>query len=119
MLLPILDSVQHLQAIALARSLVHHNTGTQMNLVLASDLAGLRRLLGPLDEAMRASKADGVRVHVLAVERLPDVASAVWLAIDLLTHARGLIALEPGALVLGDLGPLWQQLSGPAPGGAP
>ena len=80
MLLPILDSVQHLQAIALARSLVHHNTGTQMNLVLASDLAGLRRLLGPLDEAMRASKADGVRVHVLAVERLPDVASAVWLA---------------------------------------
>ena len=83
-----------------------------MNLILACDLAALRRMLGPLHDAIHASGASGAAVHVLPLESPPDVASATWLAIELLAEARGLIVLEPGALVLGDLRPLWGQLRG-------
>ena len=100
------------QAIALARSLVYHNARAPMNLILACDLAALRRMLGPLHDAIHASGASGAAVHVLPLESPPDVASATWLAIELLAEARGLIVLEPGALVLGDLRPLWGQLRG-------
>ena len=86
------------QAIALARSLVYHNARAPMNLILACDLAALRRMLGPLHDAIHASGASGATVHVLPLESPPDVASATWLAIELLAEARGLIVLEPGAL---------------------
>lgn len=110
-LLPVPDT-QLVQAIALARSLVYHNARAPMNLVLACDLAALRRMLGPLHDAVHANEASGAAVHVMPLESPPNVASAAWLAIELLPKARGLIVLEPGALVLGDLDPLWRQLRG-------
>ena len=111
-LLPIPADTQLVQAVALARSLVYHNARAPMNLVLACDLAALRRMLGPLHDAIHASEASGAAVHVVPLESPPSVATAAWLAIELLPEARGLIVLDPGALVLGDLDPLWRQLRG-------
>ena len=91
-LLPIPADTQLVQAIALARSLVHHNARAPMNLVLACDLAALRRMLGPLHDAIHASEASGATVHVIPLESLPNVASAAWLAIELLPGARGLLS---------------------------
>ena len=65
---------------------VYHNARAPMNLILACDLAALRRMLGPLHDAIHASGASGAAVHVLPLESPPDVASATWLAIELHTN---------------------------------
>ena len=85
---------------ALVRSLLHHNERVPLRLVVASDLPALQRLLDGSLSALppRAS----VAVHALCLQSAPaDVTATIWLASELLPRLRGLVALEPGALVLG------------------
>ena len=104
-----------IMSVALLRSLLVHNLHRSFRLILAADTMAIYHTADLIDKLHRDLEARGIQpaltVQVIPLQPLALAAHIKLFAAELLPHHDALIVLEPDALVLGTLEPLWELLA--------